>query len=88
MELLYLRAYGSGYRGCIIDDTRFRFFQVSRRRGLKFLKDYPRDAFEDTAQFIAMMQKFVTPPHFLQPPIPVEDLTVECLARIHADIRK
>ncbi len=87
MELLFLRAYGSGYRGCIIDDARFRFFQISRRRGLKFLKDYRRDAFEDTAHFIAMMQKFVTPPSFLQPPVPIEELTLENLERIHAQIK-
>ena len=87
MEPLFLRAYGGGYRGCIIDDTRFRFFQVSRRRGLKFLKDYRRDAFEDTAQFIAMMQKFVTPPSFLQPPVPIEELTLENLERVHSEIK-
>ena len=86
MELLYLRTYGSGFRGCIIDDTRFRFFQVSRRKGLKFLKDYRRDDFEDTAQFIAMMQKFVTPPAFLQPPIPIEELTLENLDRVYSDL--
>ena len=88
MELLLLRAYGSGYRGCIIDDTRFRFFQVSRRRGIKYLKDYQRDAFDDTAQFIAMMQKFVTPPSFLQPSVPIEELTMESLDRIYPSIGK
>lgn len=86
MELLFLRAYGSGYRGCIIDDTRFRFFQASRKRGIKFLKDYPRDDFEDTSQFIAMMQKFVTPPSFLQPPVPIKELTLESLDRLYPDL--
>jgi len=40
------------------------------------------------AQFIAMMQKFVTPPSFLQPPIPIEELTLEHLDRIHCDLGK
>ena len=87
LKLLFLRAYGSGYRGCVIDGTRFRFFQVGRRKGLKYLKEYSREAFEDTAQFIAMMQKFVTPPAFLQPPIPIDDLTLETLDRIYPKLK-
>ncbi len=88
MELLFLRTYGNGYRGCVIDDARYRFFQISRRKGLRFLKSYPRASFEDSAHFIAVMQKFVTPPSFLRSPIPIEELTLEHLDRIYPTIRK
>ncbi len=83
MELLLLRAYGSGYRGCVIEENQYLFFQCSRKRGLKHLKSYPKQEFADIAQFMAMMQKFVSPPAFLKPPVPIAALTMEELDRVH-----
>lgn len=85
MELLLLKAYGSGYRGCLIEQDSYLFFQYSRKRGLKRLKSYPRKDFKDTTQFMAMMQKFITPPSFFNPPIPINALVKEELDRVHRE---
>jgi hypothetical protein len=85
MELLLLRAYAAGYRGCVIEERGYCFFQCNRRRGqVKRLKSYSTSEFADLDQFKAMMQKFVSPPSFLQPPIPITALTIEELDRVHA----
>lgn len=86
MELLLLKAYGSGYRGCVIEDSRYLYFQFSRKKGLKHLKSYAKHDFRDTSHFMAMMQKFVSPPSFLRPPIPIRELTLEELDRVHAEV--
>lgn len=87
MELLLLTAYGEGYRGCVVEEHRYLFFQYSRKRGLKHLKSYPKEDFNDISHFIAMMQKFVSPPSFLQPPVPIKALTVEELNRVHTALK-
>jgi hypothetical protein len=87
MELLYLRAYGSGYRGCVIQSDGYLFFQCSRKSGLKKLKGYPKTDFDDLDHFKAMMQKFITPPSFLKPPIAITALSMEELDRAHAQIK-
>ncbi len=86
MELLYLRAYGSGYRGCAITQDRYLFFQCSRKKSLKILKAYSREEFADLAHFMAMMQKFISPPSFLRPPITIAGLTMEELDRVHREL--
>lgn len=86
MKLLLLRAYAAGFRGCIVDDHDYYFFQCSRKGMVKRLKSYPKKDFVDQKHFIAMMQKFVTPPAFLQPPVSIADLTLEELERAHARI--
>ncbi len=83
MELIYLRAYGSGYRGCAISRDRYHFFQCSRKSGLKILKSYPKAEFVDLDHFMAMMQKFISPPSFLRPPVAISELTMEELDRVH-----
>lgn len=88
MEILILKAYGSGYRGCVIEAHHYRYFQFSRKKGLKTLKRYARLEFTGVAQFMAMMQKFASPPSFLQPPIPIQALTMEELDRVWAEIQK
>jgi hypothetical protein len=85
VELLLLRAYAAGYRGCVIEEGGYCFFQCSRRRGkVKRLKSYAASEFADLDHFKAMMQKFVSPPSFLQPPVPIADLTIGELDRVHA----
>ena len=87
MELIYLKSYGSGYRGCaVMPDGDYLFFQRSPRKGLKHLKRYPGSDFDDLEHFMAMMQKFITPPSFLKPPLVVEDLTMEELHRAYGEI--
>ena len=86
MELIYLRAYGSGYRGCAISWDRYLFFQCSLKRGLKILKSYPREEFADPEHFMAMMQKFISPPSFLRPPIVISGLTMHELDRAHREL--
>jgi len=76
MQLLYLRFYGSGYRGCAITPDCYLFFQCSRKRGLKILKTYPQEEFADLGHFMAMMQKFISPPAFLRPPITIAGMRV------------
>jgi hypothetical protein len=83
MELIYLRAYGSGYRGCAIAPDHYLFFQCSRKRGLKILKTYPIEEFADPDHFMAMMRKFISPPSFLRPPIAIAALTLEELDKVH-----
>lgn len=88
MELIYLKAYGSGYRGCAITRDRYLFFQCSRKRDLKILKSYSRDEFFDLDHFMAMMQKFISPPSFLRPPVEISGLSIETLDQVYAGIKK
>lgn len=87
MELLHLRAHTGGYRGCAIDDTSYFFFQCSRRSGIRRLISYPKHDFEDIGHFMAMMQKFISPPQFLHPTIQVPELTMEALDRAYQQIK-
>ena len=87
MKLIYLKSYGSGYRGCaVLPDGDYLFFQCSPRKGLKQLKRYPASDFDDLEHFMAMMQKFITPPSFLKPPLAIASLTMEELDRVHGEI--
>ena len=86
MELIYLRAYGSGYRGCVVEPDRYLFFQCSRKKGFKYLKSYPKEEFADLDHFMAMMQKFISPPSFLRPPITIATLDLDELDRVHREL--
>ena len=84
MELLQLKAYAAGYRGCVLDEDGYCFFQCSRNGRVKRLKSYPKDEFADLSHFMAMMHKFIAPPSFLKPPVPIDALTIETLDRVFA----
>jgi hypothetical protein len=89
MKILALQSYSSGYRGCLIDETSYTLFQITRKTGrVRKLKHYPQNDFIDHDHFRAMMLKFMTPTVFLQPPLPVSDLTIPELDRIRAAIGK
>jgi hypothetical protein len=88
VEILALKAYASGYRGCVVDGQRYLFFQHSREGRLKELKSYPVGDFSDTEHFIAMMHKFMSPGAFLRPPITIRSLTLEELDRVIGLIKK
>ena len=88
MELLLLKAYAAGYRGCAIEEGGYLFFQCSRKGRVKRLKNYSKTEFADVNQFKAMMQKFVSPPSFLEPPVPIQALTIEELDRVHAELQR
>jgi hypothetical protein len=88
MEILALRFYAAGYRGCLIDDDGYTFFQLTRKGRYKRLKAYPKSDFTDNDHFIAMMMKFMTPSAFFRPPVPIAALTLEELDRVHALIKK
>ena len=83
MKVLALRAYGSGYRGCLIDKGAYLIFQYTPRLGFKILKSYPRGEFQDYLHFIAVMQKFMSPAAFIVPPAPIQAPTLSELQRIH-----
>lgn len=87
MEIFALRSYAAGYRGCLIDDDGYLFFQFTRKSGLKRLKDYPKQDFIDNDHFAAMMMKFMSPSAFLRPPVPIAELTLAELDRVHAFIQ-
>jgi len=82
-----LRPYAAGYRGCLSDDDGYLFFQLTRKRGIKRLKDYLRQDFIDNDHFAAMMMKFMRPSAFLRPPVPIAALTLAELDRVHAFIQ-
>jgi predicted glycosyltransferase len=89
MKVLALRSYASGYRGCLIDEEFYSFFQITRKTGRsRRLKQYPLTDFIDPDHFMAMMLKFMTPTVFLRPPVPISALTIEELDRISAVIHK
>ena len=85
MKILALRAYSSGYRGCLIAEGEYRIFQYSPRQGFKIIKAYPQTDFQDYFHFIAIMQKFMSPSAFIVPPAAIDALTVEELDRINKD---
>ena len=84
MEILALRAYSSGYRGCLIAEGEYQVFQYTPRQGFKILKTYPQTEFQDEFHFIAIMQKFMSPAAFIVPPAPILALTIEELLRVEA----
>jgi hypothetical protein len=87
MQLLALRPYASGFRGCLIDSREYSFFQYGRKGRLKILKRYPKSDFSDLYHFIAMMQKFMTSSSMIVPPVPINALTLAELERV-ADEQK
>lgn len=86
MELLHLRAYAGGFRGCALDDQSYFFFQCSRKHGVRRLICYPKEDFQDIGHFMAMMQKFISPPLFLRPTVQLSELTMEALDRAYRQI--
>lgn len=88
MEIIALKAYARGYRGCLIDDDRYVFFQYTRKGRLRRLKAYPKSAFEDNDHFAAMMMKFMTVSAFLRPPVPIDALTLAELDRVYRTTRQ
>lgn len=88
MQLLTLRSYAGGFRGCLMDAHEYRFFQFRRKSGLKILKAYPKDDFIDLHHFLSMMQKFMTPSAILNPPIPISELTLAELERVSVELKK
>ncbi|MCJ8499115.1 hypothetical protein [Desulfatitalea alkaliphila] len=86
MELIALRAYAGGYRGCLVDEGAYLFFQLTRKGRLRRLKSYPKGAFSDIEQFTAMMMKFMLPSDFLRPPASIDGLTLPELDRVHAAV--
>ena len=82
MKILALKAYRSGYRGCLIAEGEYQIFQYSPRQGFKILKSYHQSEFQDEFHFIAMMQKFISPSAFIVPPEPIHAFTVAELKRI------
>jgi hypothetical protein len=87
MELLHLRAHAGGFRGCALDEQSYFFFQCSRKHGVRRLIRYPREDFQDIAHFMAMMQKFISPPHFLHPTVEITELTMDALGRAYRQIK-
>lgn len=87
MQLLTLRAYAGGFRGCLVDTRRYCFFQYRRKHGLKILKSYPKSDFIDLHHFLSMMQKFMTPSAILSPPIEISELTIPELERVSKELQ-
>ncbi len=88
MEILALKGYARGFRGCLVDEKEYLFFQYTRNGRLRHLKAYPRGEFESHEHFAAQMMKFMSPGAFLRPPIPVTELSLAELDRVSAMLRK
>jgi hypothetical protein len=87
MQLLALRPYASGFRGCLIDSHFYSFFQFSRKKPLKILKRYPKGDFSDLYHFVGMMQKFMTSSSMIIPPVSIQELTLSELERVAAEMQ-
>jgi hypothetical protein len=87
MEILALRGYARGYRGCIVDEREYVFFQYTRNGRVRQLKTYPRSDFSDHDHFAALMMKFMSPGAFMRPPVPIADLTLAELDRVSAILK-
>lgn len=84
MEILALRGYARGYRGCLVDDAEYLFFQYTRNGRFRRLKAYPRGDFSNHDHFAALMMKFMSPGAFFKPPVPIDALTLAELDRVNA----
>jgi hypothetical protein len=84
MEILALKGYARGYRGCLVDDREYTFFQYTRNGRVRRLKSYPRGEFASHEHFAALMMKFMSPGAFMRPPVPIDDLTLAELDRVNA----
>ena len=87
MHLLTLHSYASGFRGCLIDDRKYCFFQFRRKDGLKILKSYSKSDFNDLNHFVSMMQKFMTPSSVMNPPVEISELTFSELERVAKQLK-
>ncbi len=87
MEILVLKRYSSGYRGCVIDSRYYSFFQFSAKKGLKILHRYPQSDFENIEHFVGVMAKFLSLSAFILPPITIADINAGELERV-AKIRE
>jgi len=85
MELMAIRPYVSGYRGCLKDQGSYVFFQFTRKGGFRSLKSYPQSDFSDDLHFVAMMQKFMSASAFMVPPVKLESLSLESLAKVYKE---
>ena len=88
MEIIALKAHTRGYHGCIVEDDAYVFFQLSRKGAFRRLKGYPRKDFSDHEQFQFMMMKYMTPSAFINPPEPIQEISMDELDRVHQIIRK
>jgi hypothetical protein len=88
MEILALRAYARGYRGCLVDDREYVFFQYTRNQRVRRLKAYPRTDFTDHDHFAALMMKFMSPGAFMRPAVPISELTLAELDRVNTLLKQ
>ena len=88
MEIIALKAHTRGYHGCVVEADEYVFFQLSRKGALRRLKAYPRTDFSDHEQFQFMMMKYMTPSAFINPPEPIEAITLDELDRVRQIIRQ
>jgi len=82
MQLLALARTGHGFRGCLIDQRRYRFFHLNAGDRLRWLKDYPLETFEDHDHFLAMMLKYLLPATIFLPPVELSELTMVTLKQL------
>jgi len=87
MEILALKAYARGYRGCLVDDREYTFFQYTRNGRVRRLKAYPRGDFTNHDHFAALMMKFMSPGAFMRPAVPIAELTLAELDRVNAILK-
>lgn len=84
MAILTLRAQNGGYRGCVIEEGHYLFFQLSRKNQVKRLGRYPQQEFCDPPHFLAIMLKNILPTRVYLPPAPISALSRSELDRVYA----
>ncbi len=82
MEIIALKKHPRGYHGCLIDESGYLFFQLSSKGRFRPLKRYARSDFENDAQFVAIMTKYMHPGAFMKPPVPVDEISLEALDQV------
>ncbi len=82
MQLFALARSRPGFRGCLIDRGRYRFFHLSADGRLRWMKDYAVEAFEDHAHFLAVMLKYLLPASIFLPPVEIGEITPGTLERL------
>lgn len=82
MEIIALKAHNRGYHGCLVDENGYMFFQYSLNGRFRPLKRYPESDFQDLDQFVAIMSKYMSLTAFLNPPVPIAEMSLPELDRV------
>ena len=83
MKIIGLKAYQTGYTGCVEDKDTYILFNYVRHT-YNPIQEYPMKAFENRKHFISSMGKFIRSTFFLKEPLEIASVTQESLDRCYA----